>query len=705
MEADRLALLRDQQEIVVGAGERGAHQLVTVAEVDGDEAAGARGVVVLETRLLDQAVPRGQDQVRGVLVALDPDDAGDALLRLEGQEVRDVLAARGAVGLGQLVRLDPVDAALGGEEQEPVVSRGDEEVTHDVVLLELRSAHALATALLGAVQVGSGPLGVAGLGDGDHHVLAGDEVLVGDVAVGRDDGRAAVVAVLLHDLVELVADDLTLTLGAGEDVLVVRDLDLDLGELVHDLLPLECREAAELHVEDGLRLVVVDIQEVLETLARHVDGLGPSDQSDDLIERVERLDQSTQDVGALLGLVQQVLRAADDDFDLVRHVQAHELVERQGAGHAVDDRQHVGAERRLQLRVLVEVVEHDLGHGVTLERDDDPQADAVRGLVVDLGDAGDLAVAQLLRDGQDHVVRVDLVRQLGDHDDRAAALLLDGGLAPHADGTAAGRVRVLDALVAHDEAVRGEVRALDALHARDEGFLVRRVRVLEHPVDRLGDLPEVVRRHLGGHTHSDAAGTIDQQVRHARRQDHRLRRLTVVVRLEVHRVLLDVPHHLHGERGHLALGVTHGGRAVVAAGTEVALAVDHRIAHRPRLGQTNQRVVDRRVAVRVEVTHGVGDGLGRLHVTTLGTVAVVPHRVEDAAVYRLEAVADVRERTPDDDAHRIVDVASLHLGLDIDRLDPVVSTGFGRQRRVRHGLLFVSRSKRPCRRRSDRSSL
>ena len=564
----------------------------------------------------------------------------------------------------------------------------------DVVLLQLRTAHALAAALLGAVQVGAGPLGVPGLGDRDHHVLAGDEVLVAHVAVGRDDDRTAVVAVLLDDLAELVADDRALALGPREDVLVVRDLELDRRELVDDLLPLQRREAPQLHVEDRLRLVVVDVQEVLEALARDVDGLGPADQGDDLVQRVECLHQTAQDVGPLLGLVQQVLGAADYHFDLVRDVQAHQLVDGQGPGDSLDDREHVGAERRLQLRVLVQVVEDDLRDGIPLERDDDAQADAVRGLVVDLGDAGDLAVAQLLRDRQDHVVRVDLVRQLGDHDDRAAALLLDGGLAPHADRAAAGAVGVLDPLVTHDEPGGREVRAIDARHARLERLLLGGIGMLEHPVDRFRDLAQVVWRHLGGHTHGDAARAVDQQARNTGRQDHGLLRLAVVVRLEVDRVLLDVPHHLHGERGHLALGVTHGGRAVVAAGTEVALAVDHRIAHRPRLGQAHQRVVDRRVAVRVEVTHRVGDRLGRLHVTAVRAVAVVPHRVEDAAVHGLEAVPNVRQRAPDDDAHRVVDVASLHLGLDVDRLDAVVSPGFGRQRGVRHGLLFVSLSKR-----------
>ena len=48
---------------------------------------------------------------------------------------------------------------------------------------------------------------------------------------------------------------------------------------------------------------------------------------------------------------------------------------------------------------------------------------------------------------------------------------------------------------------------------------------------------------------------VDEQVGEAARQDDRLAGLAVVVRLEVDRLLVDVPHHLHGERGEPAFGV------------------------------------------------------------------------------------------------------------------------------------------------------
>ena len=74
----------------------------------------------------------------------------------------------------------------------------------------------------------------------------------------------------------------------------------------------------------------------------------------------------------------------------------------------------------------------------------------------------------------------------------------------------------------------------------------------------------------------------------------------------------------------------------------------------------------------VVVTHGLGDRSGRLHVSAVGAISVVVHRVEHAAVHRLESVADIRQSATDDDAHGVVDVAVLHFLLDVDRFDPVV---------------------------------
>ena len=125
------------------------------------------------------------------------------------------------------------------------------------------------------------------------------------------------------------------------------------------------------------------------------------------------------------GLAQQEAGAPDDHLDLVGDLVPHHLVEPQRARHVVDDGQHVGAERVLQLGVLVEVVQHDLRDGVPPQDDDQALAGAVAGLVPDVGDAADLAVLDQLGDLLGQRLGVDLERELGDDSRSGCVDLVD----------------------------------------------------------------------------------------------------------------------------------------------------------------------------------------------------------------------------------------------------------------------------------------
>ncbi len=538
----------------------------------------------------------------------------------------------------------------------------------------MRAANALTAPVLGAVQVGLGALRVAAAGDRDDHFLVRHQVLDGQVAVGRDDLGPPLVAELLDDLGELVADDVALPDRVGQDVLEVGDDDLELVQPVDDLLPLQGGQPAQLHVQDRLRLDLVDLQQRDQPAAGLLDVRAAADQRDDLVQRVQRLHQTAVDVRLLLGLAQAVPGPPLDDLDLVVDPVRDEQVEAERARYAVDQREHVAAEGVLQLRVLVEVVQYHARLGVTLQHDHQALTGPGRGVVADVGDAGHLAGVDQLGDLLRQVVRVDHVGQLADDQaGPALGVLLDVHHRAHRDRAAAGAVGVVDALVADDQGAVREVRALDVLHARRQDLFLGGVRVLEAPLRRGGDLAQVVRRDHRRHADRDTGRAVHQQVREPAGQDHRLLRAAVVVGAEVDRLLVDVAHHLHRQRRQPALGVPHRGRRVVTRRTEVALPLDHRRAHHPGLRQPDQGVVDRRVAVRVVLTHHVTDDARALGETAVRPVAAVVHRVEDAAVHRLEAVADLGQRAADDDGHRVVEVRLLHLRLQIERLDPVVS--------------------------------
>ena len=381
-------------------------------------------------------------------------------------------------------------------------------------------------------------------------------------------------------------------------------------------------------------------------------------------------------MGAALLLGQLELRAPDDDLALVGDVGGDDLLERQRARDAVDQRDHVHAEGRLHRGVLVELVEHHLRQRAALELDDQAHAVAV-GLVAQVADVRDLLVVDEVGDLRDQAVVAALlhgVGQLGD-DQRLLALadLLDAHAGAHAHAPAAGLVGVADPLVADDDAAGREVGALDVAHQLVGGD----VRVVDVGDDRVGDLAQVVRRDVRRHADRDAGGAVDEQVREARRQDQRLLVVAVVGGDEVDRVLVEVAQHLHRQAREARLGVAHGRGGVVVDGAEVALAVDERVAHGEVLRHAHERVVDGRVAVRVVLAHHVADDRGGLRARARRAEALLAHRVQHAPVHGLEPVAHVGQRAPDDDRHRVVEIRRAHLVLERARLDVAAADDVG----------------------------
>ena len=131
---------------------------------------------------------------------------------------------------------------------------GDEEVAHDVLFARRHADEALAAAALLPVRLERRALDVARVRRGDDDVLVGDEVFDAEVAGLLDEVGAALVAVLRPDRAQLVEDDGHHQLVARQNGAQLLDELHQLGELVDDLLPLEARQALELHVEDRLRL-------------------------------------------------------------------------------------------------------------------------------------------------------------------------------------------------------------------------------------------------------------------------------------------------------------------------------------------------------------------------------------------------------------------------------------------------------------------
>src|SRR5690606_3863447 len=114
-------------------------------------------------------------------------------------------------------------------------------------------------------------LDVAALAERDHALLVWDEVLLAEVLrIALHDLRAAGVAILALQFGHVVVDEREDLARVREQVLEIRDALDQLLVLVEQRLALQRGETAELHVEDGPRL---DLREVEWVSRPHRDGL------------------------------------------------------------------------------------------------------------------------------------------------------------------------------------------------------------------------------------------------------------------------------------------------------------------------------------------------------------------------------------------------------------------------------------------------
>ena len=191
------------------------------------------------------------------------------------------------------------------------------------------------------------------------------------------------------------------------------------------------------------------------------------------------------------------------------------------------------------------------------------------------------------------------------------------------------------------------------------------IRVVQQTAGAVNDFTQIVRWDVGRHTDCDTGGTVDQQVWKTAGQNGRFLQAVIVVGLKIHRFLVDVGEHLHGNFAHLRLGVSVSCRRVAVDRTEVAVTVYQRVTQGKILCQTHQRIVNRSVAVRMVLTQHVTDRVSALTELSLRVQSVSVHGVQDTSVDRFESVSDIRQRTAGNDRHGVIQIRILHLLLNI----------------------------------------
>ena len=324
--------------------------------------------------------------------------------------------------------------------------------------------------------------------------------------------------------------------------------------------------------------------------------------------------------------------------------------------------QHVTAEIGLHRGEAEELVQHHLGSGIAFQLDHHAHAVAVA-FVLNMGDAFDLLVAHLFGNLLDHRGLVHLIGDLVDDDGVAIlANLLDPGLGADDDAATPFEIGLARARAAQHEATGGKIGAGDIL----DQLLGGQVRVLDQGEAGLDHFAQIMGRDIGRHADRNAAGAVDQHVGKTRRKDRRLLILAVIIVLKINGFLIDVGQHKSGGFIHPHFGIAHGGGVIAVHRAEIALAVQQRQRHREILRHPHQRVIDRAVAMGVVFPHHIAHRAGRFAIGFVVRVPGLVHGIENAAMHRFQPVAQVGDRTGDDHAHRIVEIARFHLVGDRD---------------------------------------
>ncbi len=201
--------------------------------------------------------------------------------------------------------------------------------------------------------------------------------------------------------------------------------------------------------------------------------------------------------------------------------------------------------------------------------------------------------------------------------------------------------------------------------------------------ERGAELADIMRRDAGRHPDGNARCAIGEQVRKAGGKDDGLAVLAVIGRPEIDGVLVDSVEHRLRHRRQPAFGVTHRGRIIAVDIAEIPLPVDQRITLRKVLCETHQRVIDRELAMRMELADHISD-YPRAFLVPGGRVeAELVHRVHDAAMHRLEAIAHIGQGARHDRRQRIGQIA---LAERIGEVDITDLAGEGSQS---HGITSI----------------
>ena len=162
-----------------------------------------------------------------------------------------------------------------------------------------------------------------------------------------------------------------------------------------------------------------------------------------------------------------------------------------------------------------------------------------------------------------------------------------------------------------------------------------------------------MRGDIGRQPDRDSRGAVHQEVGKPAGERVRFHQRIVEIQGKVDGILVDIAQQLERQlfQARLRIAVCRGGISVHRA--EIAVAVDQRHPHIEVLRHAHQRVVHRRVAVRVIFSQTVAHDLGTFFVRLVRRQPELVHRVQNAALNGLQTVLHPGQSAVQNDVLRI----------------------------------------------------
>ncbi len=322
--------------------------MISFDKGNSNEAVAAYVLEFLQFRLFDPALFRSHKEVHGRIHLIEINQGIYFFPTIERQQInrRDSLGIP-AVGFGNFICLETIDAAQVGKEEYRVQRRGIEQMIDCIFIFRTHSLDAAAAFILCMVDVGVDALDIATPRQSQNHAFIRNHIFHAEFRRISYNLSTPRISKLLLSIEEFIFDNTHDFMRIGKDIAQIGNPFFQFLVFLFDFFPFQTGQAAQTHIEDSNGLLVAQAELAHERRLGNFIRLGFADRPDNLVNMVEGDKQTFQYVGTGQCLFQFKFAPSGYDILLMSQVIMQYLFQRQDAWMPIDKRQHNNAKRFL----------------------------------------------------------------------------------------------------------------------------------------------------------------------------------------------------------------------------------------------------------------------------------------------------------------------------------------------------------------------